>query len=105
MPAAKKAIRRTLHLKRSRGMTVIPVTQYSIVLSPEPEGGFTVTVPALPGCITNGKDLESAKRNAREAIECHPSLARRARKAVGLSRHLDWHEPSAEPRVRRFESV
>ncbi len=71
MQAAKKRIRRTLHLRRRRGAQVIPVSQYTVILSPEPEGGFTVTVPALPGCVTHGDDLASAKRNAREAIECH----------------------------------
>jgi predicted RNase H-like HicB family nuclease len=30
-----------------------------------------VTVPAIPGCVTDGDDLASAKANAREAIECH----------------------------------
>lgn len=41
---------------------------YNIVLQPEPEGGFTVTVPALPGCITYGKNLVEAKRMAFDAI-------------------------------------
>jgi len=49
----------------------IPVSQYTVLLTPEPGGGFTVTVPALPGCVTHGDDLDSAKHNAREAIECH----------------------------------
>ncbi|WP_295668292.1 type II toxin-antitoxin system HicB family antitoxin [uncultured Mucilaginibacter sp.] len=44
---------------------------YKILLKPEPEGGFTVNVPALPGCITYGADLEEAKLNAREAIELY----------------------------------
>ncbi|BAU52898.1 type II toxin-antitoxin system HicB family antitoxin [Mucilaginibacter gotjawali] len=44
---------------------------YKILLKPEPEGGFTVNVPALPGCITYGSDLEEAKANAREAIELY----------------------------------
>ncbi|MEK7794293.1 MAG: type II toxin-antitoxin system HicB family antitoxin [Candidatus Hydrogenedentota bacterium] len=35
----------------------------------EPEGGFTVTVPALPGCITYGETLELALERAREAVE------------------------------------
>ena len=30
-----------------------------------------MTVPALPGCVSHGDDLDSAKANAREAIECH----------------------------------
>lgn len=71
MRTAKKAVQRTPHLRRGRKARGIPVTQYSIVLTPEPEGGFTVTVPALPGCVTDGDNLESAKRNARETIECH----------------------------------
>ena len=41
---------------------------YSIVLTPAEEGGFTVSVPALPGCVTEGDTLEEALQNAREAI-------------------------------------
>ena len=41
---------------------------YNIVLRSEPEGGFTVIVPALPGCITYGKNLIEAKKIAEDAI-------------------------------------
>jgi len=34
----------------------------------EEDGGYTVTVPALPGCITEGNTLEDAIKNVREAI-------------------------------------
>lgn len=44
---------------------------YKILLKPEPEGGYTVNVPALPGCITYGVDLEGAKANAKEAIDLY----------------------------------
>jgi predicted RNase H-like HicB family nuclease len=44
---------------------------YDFLLIPEPEGGFTVKVPALPGCITYGVDLEEAKLNVKEAIEIY----------------------------------
>lgn len=44
---------------------------YSIVLDPDPEGGFTVTVPALPGCITQGETIEECLAHAREAIELY----------------------------------
>ena len=47
-------------------MATIP---YRIHLSPEDEGGYTVTVPALPGCITYGEDFPHALAMAREAIE------------------------------------
>jgi len=41
---------------------------YTIVLRPEPEGGFTASVPALPGCVTYGRTLKEAKAMARDAI-------------------------------------
>jgi predicted RNase H-like HicB family nuclease len=43
--------------------------QYTIILEPDPEeGGYTVTVPALPGCITQGETIEQCIERAREAI-------------------------------------
>lgn len=44
-------------------------TTYRIHFEEEPEGGFTVTVPALPGCVTWGEDYEDAVAKARECIE------------------------------------
>ncbi|MGA2296018.1 MAG: type II toxin-antitoxin system HicB family antitoxin [FCB group bacterium] len=44
---------------------------YKIMLRPEPEGGFTVIVPSLPGCITYGSTLAEAKEMAKEAIELY----------------------------------
>jgi predicted RNase H-like HicB family nuclease len=38
-------------------------------------GGYTVEVPELPGCITEGDDLAEAKRMTREAIEAWLSVA------------------------------
>jgi antitoxin HicB len=46
--------------------------RYTVVLDPDPdEGGYTVTVPALPGCVTQGDTLDEAIANAREAIAAH----------------------------------
>lgn len=44
---------------------------YKVILRPEPEGGFTVIVPSLPGCITYGSTLTEAKEMAKEAIELY----------------------------------
>jgi len=41
---------------------------YRVLLTREPEGGFTVNVPALPGCVTFGENIEHALEMAREAI-------------------------------------
>ncbi|MFH1111040.1 MAG: type II toxin-antitoxin system HicB family antitoxin [Planctomycetota bacterium] len=43
--------------------------RYQIVLRPEPEGGYTGFVPALPGCITWGRTLRQARRMAVDAIQ------------------------------------
>lgn len=46
--------------------------RYTILLTSEPEeGGYTVRVPALPGCYTQGDTLEAAIANAREAIAAY----------------------------------
>ena len=43
--------------------------EYTILLDPnEDEGGFTVTVPALPGIVTQGDTVEEAREMARDAI-------------------------------------
>ena len=41
---------------------------YNLIFKPEAEGGFTVIVPSLPGCITYGKDLKEAKEAITDAI-------------------------------------
>lgn len=41
---------------------------YRITLRKEPEGGYTVMVPALPGCITYGKTVEEAIEMSKDAI-------------------------------------
>ncbi|MDF0676956.1 MAG: type II toxin-antitoxin system HicB family antitoxin [Nitrospira sp.] len=42
-----------------------------VVLEPSDDGGFTVFVPALPGCISEGENKEEAIKNIREAIELY----------------------------------
>lgn len=44
---------------------------YKILLHKEPEGQYTVTVPALPGCVTFGDNVEHAIKMAKEAIELY----------------------------------
>jgi antitoxin HicB len=45
--------------------------EYRIVLIPEDDGGFSVSVPALPGCYTQGDTREEAIEMAKGAIELH----------------------------------
>lgn len=43
--------------------------RFTVVLREEPEGGFTVRVPALPEIVTYGSDEAEALAMAKEAIE------------------------------------
>ncbi|BBL68077.1 type II toxin-antitoxin system HicB family antitoxin [Methanoculleus chikugoensis] len=44
---------------------------YRILLRREPEDGYTVTVPTLPGCVTFGETVDEAIAMAREATELY----------------------------------
>ena len=43
-------------------------TSFQAIFTPEPEGGFTATVPALPGCISYGEDIIEARSMIADAI-------------------------------------
>jgi antitoxin HicB len=45
------------------------VYKIPLVLSPEPEGGYTVTSPVLPELLTEGDSLEQALENVRDALQ------------------------------------
>lgn len=47
------------------------INTYRVILNQEPEGGYTTTVPALPGCITYGETDDEALTMAKEAIELY----------------------------------
>ncbi len=46
--------------------------RFDIDVIPEEDGrGYYVVVPALPGCFSQGKTVEEAMKNAKEAISLH----------------------------------
>ena len=46
--------------------------EYTIILDPDEKGrGYTVLVPALPGCVTQGRTREEAIERAKEAIAAY----------------------------------
>jgi len=45
--------------------------RFQVVLEPSDEGGYTVYVPSLPGCISEGDTVEEALANIQEAIELY----------------------------------
>ncbi len=42
-----------------------------VVIEPSDEGGYTVYVPSLPGCISEGETKEETLKNIKEAIELY----------------------------------
>ena len=68
-----------------------------VILRPEKEGGYSVAIPALPGCYSEGETVDEALANIREAAE-------------GMIEVMNEHgepfsglEPVAEPIVREIE--
>lgn len=55
---------------------------FKILLHKEPAGEYTVTVPALPGCITYGENIDHAIDMAKEAIELYISEQRESGKEI-----------------------
>ena len=52
-------------------MSISQMLSYRILPRKEPEGGYTVTVPSLPGCVTYGESIEEATERVKEAIELY----------------------------------
>ena len=50
---------------------VMPSRDFEVVLSPENDGGYSVTVPTLPGCASQGETRDEALAMIREAIEVY----------------------------------
>jgi predicted RNase H-like HicB family nuclease len=49
-------------------MTNAKPTKYTVILEPANEGGYVVSCPAMPGCISQGETLEETLENIKEAI-------------------------------------
>lgn len=47
------------------------ILKYDVIFEEQPDSGFTVTVPSLPGCISEGDTLEQARANITDAIKLY----------------------------------
>jgi predicted RNase H-like HicB family nuclease len=70
--------------------------RYTVVLEREPDGGYVVSVPALPGCVTQGDSRHEALANIREAIELYVEDCRAAGDPVPTE------APEYQGLIRRF---
>ena len=61
---------------------------YTVLFEPAQEGGYTVTVPALPGVVTEGDTLEEARAMAKDAIRCYLESLHKDRLPIPVDREL-----------------
>jgi predicted RNase H-like HicB family nuclease len=52
--------------------------RYTVILEREPDGGYVASVPALPGCVTQGDTRDEALANIKEAAELYVEDCREA---------------------------
>ena len=75
------------------------ILNYTVILQKEPEGGYTVTVPALPGCITYGKNVEEAKKMAIEAIELYLESLKEDNEEIPEEQETFYTQVSVTPSI------
>ena len=80
------------------------VLSYRILLRQEPEGGYTVIVPSLPGCVTYGDTVEEAIEMAKEAIELYIESLKEHGEEIPTEEEKPgpWLVPQAPTRVACF---
>ena len=57
-----------MRMKKKQRKTIL---NYQVVFQEEPDGGYAVWVPDLPGCASQGETLDEAKKNIQEAIQLY----------------------------------
>jgi antitoxin HicB len=62
------------------------VRVYTAFFEANEHGGYMVTVPAFPGLVTEGKDLEHGRANAKDAVRCYIEGLKKAKEPIPLER-------------------
>lgn len=60
------------------------VLKYTVIYTQEPEGGFTVIVPTLPGCVTYGRDINEAKKMVEDAIRVYLESLQKHKESIPM---------------------
>ena len=62
------------------------IREYTAFFEANEHGGNTVTVPALPGLVTEGRDLEHARSMAKDAVRCYIEGLKKAKEPIPVER-------------------
>ena len=84
--------------KKSAGRKTIrsAVYSYTAFFEPAVEGGYTVTVPMLPGVITEGDTLAEARARVKEAVQGYLIVLRKRGEPIPRERGTKLRRPIAE---------
>jgi predicted RNase H-like HicB family nuclease len=69
--------------------------KYTVVLQRESDGGYVATVPALPGCVSQGDTRAEVLKNIEEAIELYLQDVREAGEAIPVEADREYVEITA----------
>jgi predicted RNase H-like HicB family nuclease len=66
--------------------------RYTVVLQRESDGGYVATVPALPGCVSQGDTRSESLDNIKEAIELYLEDVQAAGEPLPVEENLEYVE-------------
>ena len=67
--------------------------RYTVLMDKNESGGYTVTVPSLPGCISQGDTWDEAQKNIEEAIAGYIETLKILKKPVPVEVEVTIHDP------------
>jgi len=70
---------------------------YTAVFQKEPEGGYTVFIPLLPGCVSYGKDLSEAKKMVEEAMKLYLESLKAHREEIPSEKEVFYSKVNIDP--------
>ncbi|EHQ34367.1 type II toxin-antitoxin system HicB family antitoxin [Methanoplanus limicola] len=70
--------------------------RYTVMMEKNEDGGYTVTVPSLPGCISEGSDWDEALANIEEAIAGYIEVAKKLGKPIPVEVTVPMNTAKAE---------
>lgn len=80
----------------SRKVVRATVYTYTVLFEPAVEGGYTVTVPMLPGVITEGDTLKEARERVKEAIRGYLIVLQKHRESIPVEPRAQLRRPITE---------
>lgn len=93
------ALRKTLYLlgrgayyDQDSGIDCISAMKYTVILQRETDGGYVATVPALPGCVSQGDTRAKVLKNIEEAIELYLEDVRDAGEPIPVESDREYVE-------------